>query len=74
MFDVRIYLKSGQVVEFTTKEFGMKKDALGGIESLKWTTNSDKEKFNLSYIEIEQIAAITAFYRDGDTDGLRKNV
>jgi hypothetical protein len=74
MFDVRIYLKSGQVVEFTTKELGMKKNALGGLESLTWTTNSDREKFSLNYIELEQIAAITAFYRDGDTDGLRENV
>ncbi|GIO34363.1 hypothetical protein J2TS6_55040 [Paenibacillus albilobatus] len=67
MFDVKVYLKTGQIVEFTTKQLGVKKDQGERIDSLSWDVNADTEKFSLHHIEVDQIVAITAKYREVGT-------
>lgn len=58
MVEVKIYLKSGQIVEFTAKEFEVDKDSEGRMKSIAWNTE-DSETDSLRYVEANQIAAIT---------------
>ncbi|MFB6473330.1 hypothetical protein ACFCW7_10890 [Paenibacillus glucanolyticus] len=62
MVDVKIYLKSGQIVEFTAREFEVDKDSGGRMKSIAWNTEwntEDSETYSLRYVDANQIAAIT---------------
>ena len=57
ILDAKIYLKSGAIVEFTTKSIESTKNGLGEWTQLKWE-NIDGESV-LHSVKLDQIAAIT---------------
>lgn len=57
MQDVKVYLKSGQVVEFVTENLTKYSNSLTPLSKLEWQ-NIIGEKI-LFYLDIDQIDAIT---------------
>ncbi|MDQ0091650.1 hypothetical protein J2T12_005090 [Paenibacillus anaericanus] len=56
--DIKIYLKTGQIVEFTASEMNLQKNALGKILDVLWV--DEQTGACLEHIEVDQIAAITS--------------
>jgi hypothetical protein len=59
--DVKIFLKSGQIVEFTANSIEKRHDAFGGTNGLIWGNIPGRTQ--LFDIDIDQIAAITVSER-----------
>lgn len=58
MYKVKIFLKSGQIVEFICEEFTVKRRELV-ITGLDWKTPESSSGESLQYVNLSEIAAIT---------------
>jgi len=67
VYDVKIFLKSGQVVEFVTTSLKSSRDDYGNICKLEW--RDVEGETTLHRVQLDQIAAITYKKRETGAGG-----
>jgi hypothetical protein len=72
MSTIKVWLKSGAVVEFEAESFQLSHSPIdGGLTGVKWTSGESRRR--LVHINIEQVAAVVVVDPEGESSTRPEN-